>query len=171
MSSYSKSLRCQTLTSKISCMTRLTSADEGLITTFGRLVEANSSLGRQLGRELERQCGISHSAFEVLLRISRADGGQVSMSCLAQQVALTSGGITRLLDRMIEADLVQRAPCPSDRRVSFAALTAEGQAVLSRALAVHADNLRRVFVGFSPDDLTTLDALLDRLRVVELPAP
>ena len=39
------------------------------------------------------------------------------MSQLADQVALTSGGITRLLDRMTAAGLVQRVPCPTDRRV------------------------------------------------------
>jgi MarR family transcriptional regulator, 2-MHQ and catechol-resistance regulon repressor len=147
---------------------RLTKADDRLITTFGRLVEAHSSLGRQLGRELEQQCGISHTTFEVLLRISRADGGQLSMSSLAQQVALTTGGITRLLDRMIEAGLVQRVPCPTDRRVAFAALTASGQKVLNDALQVHAANLRRVFDAFSSDDLSKLDELLDRLRIVEL---
>ena len=145
-------------------MTQLSKADDRLVTTFGRLIEANSSLSRQLGRELEQQCGISHSSFEVLLRISRAERGQVSMSSLAEQVALTTGGITRLLDRLIEADLVTRVPCPSDRRVSFATLTASGVRVLDRALQVHAANLKQVFQSFSADDLAKLDELLDRLR-------
>jgi DNA-binding MarR family transcriptional regulator len=149
-------------------MPRLPEADDRLITTFGRLVEAHSSLGQQLGRELEQKCGIPHTMFEVLLRISRADGGQLSMSSLAQQVALTSGGITRLLDRMIGAGLVQRVPCPTDRRVSFAALTPSGQQALDDALQVHTANLRHVFDAFSLDDLSKLDELLDRLRIVEL---
>jgi MarR family 2-MHQ and catechol resistance regulon transcriptional repressor len=149
-------------------MARLTKADDRLITTFGRLVEAQSSLGRQVGHELEQKCGISHTTFEVLLRISRAEGGQLSMSSLAQQVALTTGGITRLLDRMIEAGLVQRVPCPTDRRVAFAALTAAGEKTLNDALQVHAANLRRVFAAFSAGDLGKLDELLDRLRLVEL---
>jgi MarR family 2-MHQ and catechol resistance regulon transcriptional repressor len=141
-----------------------TAADDALITTFGRLVEAHSQLGRQLGRSLEQRAGIAHTWFEVLLRISRADGGQVSMSALAQQVALTGGGVTRLIDRMISAGLVQRVPCPTDRRVWFAALTAEGRTTLRRAAAVHAADLRQVFEGFDEQDLRTLDALLDRLR-------
>lgn len=142
--------------------------DDALISTFGRLVEAQALLGRQLGRSLEQQCGVSHSAFEVLLRISRAEGGQVSMSALAQQVALTSGGITRLLDRLIAAGHVQRVPCPTDRRVHFAALTDGGRAVLDAASRVHAANLRRAFDGFSRQDLSVLDGLLDRLRVARL---
>ena len=147
-------------------MTRLAAADDRLITTFGRLVEAESSLSRALGRELEKSCGISHTTFEVLLRISRAEDGQISMSTLAQQVALTSGGITRLLDRLIEGGLVQRVPCPTDRRVYFAALTSAGQRVLAEAMQVHARNLRQVFTGFTAAELKDLDRLLDKLRSV-----
>lgn len=156
------------MTSKMSGMASLTSADDRLITTFGRLVEAQSTLSRDLGRALEQHCGISHTTFEVLLRISRAEGGQVSMSALAQQVALTSGGITRLLDRLIQLGLVQRVPCPTDRRVYFAALTSEGERVLQQAKRVHAKNLKRVFATFTPTELTALDGLLDRLRAADL---
>lgn len=139
-------------------------ADDALITTFGRLVEAHSHLGKQLGRSLERQVGIPHAWFEVLLRISRTDGGRVSMSALAQQVALTSGGVTKLIDRMIGAGLVERVPCPTDRRVSFAALAPAGRDTLGRATDVHVADLRRVFDGFDEQELQALDGLLDRLR-------
>ncbi|HWH28972.1 MAG TPA: MarR family transcriptional regulator [Mycobacteriales bacterium] len=149
-------------------MTTTAAADDALITTFGRLVEVHSSLGQQLGRALEQQCGISHSMFEVLLRISRADGGQVSMGALAQQVALTTGGITRLVDRMIAAGLVERVPCPTDRRVSYASLTRAGKATLSQAAAVHAANLRQAFAGFTARELRALDEMLDRLRRARL---
>jgi MarR family 2-MHQ and catechol resistance regulon transcriptional repressor len=149
-------------------MTPVSNADEALITTFGRLVEGYSALDRQLGRSLEQRCGIPHAWFEVLLRISRADGGQISMGPLAQQVALTTGGITRMLDRMIGAGLVQRVPCPTDRRVYFAALTEQGQAKLDDAAKIHAANLRQAFAGFTADELRTFDDLLDRLRTARL---
>jgi MarR family transcriptional regulator, 2-MHQ and catechol-resistance regulon repressor len=149
-------------------MRQLPAADDALITTFGRLVEAHSRLERQAGRSLEQQTGVPHAWFEVLLRIGRAERGQLSMSALAQQVALTSGGITKLVDRMTDAGLVQRVPCPTDRRVSFAALTAEGRTRLDEAAAVHARDLRQLFGGFSRDDLRTLDDLLDRLRTAAL---
>lgn len=149
-------------------MTPLRAQDEALITTFGRLIEAYSTLDRQLGRSLEEACDIPHAWFEVLLRISRAEGGQVSMGVLAQQVALTSGGITRMLDRMISAGLVRRIPCPTDRRVSFAALTEQGKTTLDSAARVHAADLRKAFADFTPTDLSTLDELLDRLRGVQI---
>ena len=149
-------------------MTPVTDADEALITTFGRVVEVYSGLGQQLGRSLEQECGIPHTWFEVLLRISRGDGGQISMGALAHQVALTSGGITRMLDRMIAAGLVRRVPCPTDRRVYFAALTNQGQAQLDEAAKVHAANLRQAFAGFTAGEMRTFDDLLDRLRTARL---
>ena len=143
-------------------------ADDALVTTFGRLVEAQASLGKQLGRSLEQHAGVSHAEFEVLLRVARAPGGRVSMGALAEQVALTSGGITRLVDRMTAAGLLRRVPCPTDRRVAFAALTADGERTLQQALEVHVANLNQVFAAFSAADLRRLDTLLDRLRAVEL---
>jgi DNA-binding MarR family transcriptional regulator len=149
-------------------MTPVTDADEALITTFGRLVEAYSGLGQQLGRSLEQESGIPHTWFEVLLRISRADGGQITMGALAQQVALTTGGITRMVDRMIAAGLVQRVPGPTDRRVHFAGLTEQGRAKLDEAAKVHAANLRQAFAGFSADDLRRFDDFLDQLRTARI---
>lgn len=149
-------------------MPKVTAADEALITTFGRLVEAYSTLDQQLGRSLEERAGIPHTWFEVLLRISRADAGRISMGALAQQVALTTGGITRLLDRMIAAGLVQRVPCPTDRRVQFAALTTQGRAKLDQAAKGHAANLRQAFAGFTADDLRAFDDLLDQLRAARI---
>ena len=143
-------------------------SDDALITTFGRLIEAHSRLSRQLGRALEEHAGIPHAWFEVLLRISRSEGRQISMSALAQQVALTNGGVTKLIDRMIRDGLVRRVPCPTDRRVYFAALTAHGHDTLDKATGLHAANLRRAFATLDDQDMRTLDSLLDRLRVARL---
>ena len=147
-----------------------TDTDTDLITTFGRLVEVHSSLEQRLGRSLEQRCGIPHSWFEVLLRIGRSVEGQVTMGSLADQVALTTGGVTRLVDRMVAAGYVERLPCPTDRRVSFASLTPAGRAKLDEAVAVHARNLEQVFADLSRADVRTLDALLDRLRGVSPPS-
>jgi MarR family transcriptional regulator, 2-MHQ and catechol-resistance regulon repressor len=132
------------------------------VTTFGRLVEVYSRLEGELGGALERECGIPHTWFEAMLRIARSPDG-LTMSALANQIALTTGGVTRLLDRMIASGLVERLPCPTDRRVAFAALTEAGRRKLEEALEVHTRNLESVFAGLSGEDLAVLDDLLERL--------
>src|SRR5687768_8100289 len=147
-------------------MPPISAADDALITTFGRLVEVESRLERRLGADLEAQCGLPHAWFEVLVRLARSENGQLTMGALAEQVTLTTGGVTRLVDRMDAAGYVERLPCPTDRRVAFAAITKAGRRKLTESSEVHAANLREVFAGFSTRELSLLDRLLDRLRAV-----
>ncbi|GII54219.1 hypothetical protein Pth03_26080 [Planotetraspora thailandica] len=145
-------------------MTSSSAIDDPLITTFGRLFEASSRLERWLGQALESRYGLPHVWFEVLIRLARSDEGQMTMGNLAEQITLTTGGVTRLVDGMQAARYVERRPCPTDRRVSYAAITDTGRAKLDEALQGHAMDLRRVFADFGEQDLATLDGLLDRLR-------
>ena len=59
-------------------------------------------------------------------------------------------------------------PCPTDRRVHFAALTKQGRAKLEQAAKGHAANLRQAFAGFTADDLRTFDDRLDQLRAARI---
>jgi len=135
-----------------------------LITTFGRLLESYSGLERRLARTLEAEADLPLTWFEVLLRISRSDGRRLMMSDLSQQLALTTGGVTRLVDRIVDAGYLRREPAGHDRRVMYAVLTDDGLAAVTAAAEVHAAQLREAFAGFSPRDLERFDALLDRLR-------
>ena len=145
--------------------------DDALITTFGRLLEAQSRLERRLGADLEARCNLPHAWFEVLVRLGRSEAGRLTMGSLAEEISLTTGGVTRLVDRMEAAGYVKRVPCPTDRRVSYASLTNSGRAKLDEAAQVHVANLRSAFAAFSDEDCSTLDALLDRLRAVREPDP
>ena len=150
-------------------MAPISRRDDALITTFGRLLEVQSRLERRLGADLEARCDLPHAWFEVLVRLARSDDGRLTMGSLAEQISLTTGGVTRLVDRMETAGYVQRVPCPTDRRVSYAALTDAGRAKLDEAAQVHAANLRSVFAAFSDEERETFDALLDRLRAMHQP--
>jgi MarR family 2-MHQ and catechol resistance regulon transcriptional repressor len=143
--------------------------DDALISTFGRLLEVQSRLERRLGADLEARCNLPHAWFEVLVRLGRSEGGRLTMGSLAAQISLTTSGVTRLVDRMQAAGYVERIPCPTDRRVSYAGLTDAGRAKLDEAAPVHAANLRSVFADLSEGERGALDALLDRLRAVDVP--
>lgn len=145
-------------------MPRTAPLDDPLVTTFGRLLEATHRLQDRLGRELEARHDLPLTWFEVLLRLSRSDDGLLTMGELSEQLTLTTGGVTRLVDRMAAAGHVERRPCPTDRRVLYTGITAAGRAALAPALRDHAAALHEVFDGFSRTDLARLDSLLDRLR-------
>lgn len=84
-------------------------ADNALVLAFGLLQGAANRLEYILGRALERECGISHLMFEVLLILGRTGEPGMPMRAIAQEPVLTTGGVTRLVDRMEAAGLVERA--------------------------------------------------------------
>jgi DNA-binding MarR family transcriptional regulator len=148
-----------------------TNRDDERIRGFGLLHEAHRRLDRALNCSLEQTCGISGPFFEVLLRVGRSPGGRLNMSELAEQLGLTSGGTTRLVDRMVAADLVQRESCPSDRRVQWVVLSNAGERKLDEALEIHLQDLQReLFDRLEPGEVAALERILDKLRAVdELP--
>ena len=135
------------------------------VTTFGKMIEAQSRLERLFGTRLETECGISHSWFEILLRVGRSSDRKLRMSDLANQVALTTGGITRVMDRMIEAGFLERAADPKDRRVQYAQLTSAGIEKLKAGLSVHVVDLQtELFDRLTPKQAEAFEQTLDLLR-------
>ncbi len=113
------------------------------VTLWGLFFEAYQGIQRRLDRELRAEVSLPDGWLEVLLRIGRTPGQAVPMTQLAEMVLFSSGGFTKLADRMERAGLIHRAPCPTDRRSLLATLTPEGERVLDRALAVHVPGIQR----------------------------
>src|SRR6266496_5037494 len=108
-------------------------ADDDLVLAFGRLLGAANRLEHILGRAIETECGITHLTFEVLLILGRAGEPGLPMGAIAQEQVLTTGGVTRLIDRMEAAGLVERAGDPADRRARLVRLTRQGEEMAVRA--------------------------------------
>ena len=125
-------------------------ANNSLVLAFGRLQGAANRLEYILGREIEKECGISHLMFEVLLILGRAGGTGMSMGGIAQERVLTTGGVTRLVDRMEEAGLVAREENPDDRRGRQVRLTHLGEETVVRAARLHAVNVQRFLLDPLP---------------------
>jgi DNA-binding MarR family transcriptional regulator len=129
------------------------------------MVEAYSRTMARLQHDLLTECGLQPTWFEVLLRLVRSPGGQLRMSELAAEVSFTSGGFTRLADRIEAAGLIERQPCPTDRRAAFAVITPEGRSVVERAAQVHLRGLQAyVLDHLSPEQVTTWEQAARAVR-------
>ncbi|MDH6576140.1 MarR family transcriptional regulator [Kitasatospora sp. MAP5-34] len=133
------------------------------VRAVGVLLNASALLERLLATAIQRAAGISHSMFEVLLVLAeRPDGAP--MSELSDRLILTSGGATRLVDRMVAAGLAERRPSPADRRVQLVTMTAEGERTLVTAARAHTEQTDRLLAAAGPTaDLTALVPALDHL--------
>ncbi len=135
------------------------------ITEFGLLIEATRRLTRIVEGSLREHHDLGLAEFEALVRLGRSPDRQMSMSDLAGQMVLTSGGVTRLVDRLTTPGYVERVSCPSDRRVQWARLTDVGVAKVSTALATHFDDLdTHFFSAMSSEERSVTVPVLEKLR-------
>ncbi len=142
-----------------------TITDDALITGWGLVVEGYARTMAVLAGELVRDSALPAPWFEVLLRLSHSPEGQQPMTQLAREVSFSSGGFTKLFDRMVGAGLVERRPHPSDRRVVHAALTERGTEVIAGARTRHAESLRQhVLAHLTPRQFAQLAEVMRTLR-------
>lgn len=135
------------------------------LTLVGLLIESTTALRAQLDRHLERDAGLPLQWFELLLRLARSPGRHLRMSDLAAQTSLTPSGLTRAIDRLEDAGLAERVPCPSDRRGSYAAITSRGLERITAALGPHLDHVDEHFTSaLSADEQAQLTSLLRKVR-------
>jgi DNA-binding MarR family transcriptional regulator len=128
-------------------------------------LRVHAALVRELDRELELEHGLPLTQYEVLLNLDNAPDHRLRMSELASSVLLSQSGITRLVDRMEREGLVERVPCPGDRRGLWAILTDAGRSRLAEARPTHLAGVRARFLAhFSGEELHALGAAWERLR-------
>jgi DNA-binding MarR family transcriptional regulator len=135
---------------------------------MGLFVRTHRKLTETLGRELEESAGIPLVFFDVLIHVAAAPEGYLTMSRLSTDILLTTGGVTRLVDRMAEAGLVAREHCPKDRRSIHVVLTPQGQALLERAVATHIDSIdRHLMARLNADERAALSAALVKVLAAD----
>jgi DNA-binding MarR family transcriptional regulator len=138
--------------------------DDPRLTTMGLLYEAHHGLLAKL-EPTWRRAGLSNLDVNALLRLSRSPGRRLRMNDLAAQTALSTSGVTRLVDRLERAGLVRRASSPDDRRSIHAVLTPEGAERLERILPDYLAALDQWLIGLlTPEQLEVLTTALRLIR-------
>jgi DNA-binding MarR family transcriptional regulator len=102
-----------------------------------RLLQVSRLVLREIDVRLDEEHRLGVNDFDVLITLDNADGRRLRMSDLAGAVMLSSGGLTRLVDRLESRGLVQRIPDPRDARGFHAVLSEAGAKRLSEARVTH----------------------------------
>ncbi|RRO20016.1 MarR family transcriptional regulator [Saccharopolyspora rhizosphaerae] len=108
--------------------------------------------------------GLPMASFDILLRLVRSPDHRMPMTKLAREAALSSGGFTKVADRLAKADLIRRVPSETDRRVTYAELTEHGLDVANRARTTCARVLREHVLA--PLGKTDSEALAQAMRTL-----
>jgi DNA-binding MarR family transcriptional regulator len=139
-------------------------AIEPAIRAWTRLLRAYASTTRLLSAELQEEHGLTLNDYEALLVLSRAEDGRLKRVELARSLMLTPSGITRLLQGLEDAGLVERASCATDLRVTYAQLTDAGRDKLEAASGGHIASIRALFEEhFANDEIDAIAEILGKL--------
>jgi DNA-binding MarR family transcriptional regulator len=144
---------------------------KGVHPSWVRFLRAHAAVTRELSVRLEAEHGLTLNDYEVLLQLYFAPERAMRRVDIARAVLLTASGITRLLDGLERAGLVEKKACSTDARVSYAALTETGVAKFEEARAMHLADIDELFASnFSPEERDELAMLLARLPLAETSA-
>ena len=137
--------------------------DVAPLASLGRLLRAADLADARLSRELAG-LGLEPGWFDVLAALRRAGKPyELNPTALGKAMLLSSGGVTKRLDRLAEAGLVERRPDPGDRRGTLVRLTPKGKRVVDRSLEAHVANEKRILAALTPGQRRALD---DALRTL-----
>jgi DNA-binding MarR family transcriptional regulator len=138
--------------------------------TLGRLFRTAQLADAALARRLSGY-GLQPGWFDPLAALRRAGAPyELNPTALMGATMLSSGGMTKRLDRLAAAGLVERRADPNDRRGTLVRLTRKGKALIDKAIETHLANEQSLLAALDPNDRRTLNRLL-RALLVGLEAP
>jgi DNA-binding MarR family transcriptional regulator len=110
-----------------------------------------------LDRQLQRDAGMPHAYYQVLVVLSEAPERRMRMTELAEQLKITRSRLSHAISRLESDGSVRRENCASDRRGQLAVLTDAGFAALANAARRHVGQVRSViFDRLTPEQVRRL---------------
>lgn len=124
-------------------------------------LHATTLLEDHLDRQLQRDAGMPHIYYGLLVQLSQAPRRRLRMTELAKSAKITRSRLSHAIARLEKSGWVRRENCPSDKRGQFARLTDEGMEVLRQNAPGHVAAVRQaLFDRLSPDQVKQLGAIM-----------
>ncbi|MBA2951370.1 MarR family winged helix-turn-helix transcriptional regulator, partial [Streptomyces himalayensis] len=124
-------------------------------------LNATMLLEDHLDRQLQRDAGMPHVYYGLLVRLSEAPRRRLRMTELAMVAKITRSRLSHAIARLEKNGWVRREDCPSDKRGQFAVLTDAGYEVLSRTAPGHVAAVRQaLFDRLTPEQQKSLGEIM-----------
>src|SRR5689334_17084988 len=111
------------------------------------MLRVHATVFRELDRRLTAEHGIGVDAYGVLVTLVSAPRGALPIGELGERRNLSPSGISRSVDRLAKARLVDRTSNPADGRSMLVALTATGLVRLRQAQVTHHATVRELLLS------------------------
>ncbi len=132
---------------------------------WGALTRTHAAVTQRLQEALAQGDYPPLPWYEVLAAVAEAPDQRMRMGDLAEVLVITRGGLTKLVDRLVKAGLLERTFCETDRRVSYATLLPAGRELLAEMRPVIVGELQIAFsANISAEQANELRETLDGIR-------
>ncbi|MEM7557709.1 MAG: MarR family transcriptional regulator [Planctomycetota bacterium] len=131
--------------------------------TFLNLMRTYAVLHGAFSQQLFKPMGLSHEKYNVL-RILGGEGRPMQIYEIAERMITPSTDISRLIERLVKSDLVERQRCENDGRVVWISLSSQGKTTLKKLAKPVVDLHETQFSNLSSKELETLNKLLFKAR-------
>ncbi len=122
-------------------------ANEDQVVAWRALLLAQNAVLRAIDEDLAAAGAVSLQVYDVLLELDAAPGRRLRLKDLAGRTVLTRSRISKLVDELADAELVERCADPNDRRSSVVAVTAAGRRALRKGSPVYLAGIARHFTA------------------------
>ncbi|MGY1579751.1 MarR family winged helix-turn-helix transcriptional regulator [Streptomyces sp. MN13] len=124
-------------------------------------IEAATLLEDHLDRQLQRDAGMPHVYYGLLVKLAESPRRRLRMTELAKHAKITRSRLSHAVARLEKSGWVRRENCPSDKRGQFAVLTEEGMEVLKQSAPGHVAAVRQaVFDRLTPEQQKSLGEIM-----------
>ncbi|MFD9287124.1 MarR family winged helix-turn-helix transcriptional regulator [Streptomyces sp. NPDC060030] len=124
-------------------------------------LHATTLMEDHLDRQLQRDAGMPHTYYGLLVNLSQAPRRRRRMTELAKDAKITRSRLSHAVARLEKNGWVRREECPSDKRGQNAVLTDEGYDMLTRSAPGHVEAVRQaMFARLSPQQVESLGEIM-----------
>jgi DNA-binding MarR family transcriptional regulator len=146
-------------------------AQPGHVAAWRAILTVHAELTERIDRALAEGGAIPLHWYDALLPLHEAPGHRLRLGELAHAALLSRSGLSRLVDRLEGAGMLEREACADDARGSYAVLTSAGQAALRKAWRIYGREIQRLFGRHvSSKEAAAMTAVLRRIQEASGPA-
>jgi MarR family 2-MHQ and catechol resistance regulon transcriptional repressor len=124
------------------------------------LSRAHRAIGRAARRDIDRH-DLGYTEFAVLEALYHK--GDLAIGEVGERVLLTSGSMTYVIDKLEKRGLLERRECPTDQRITYLHITADGRRRMREIFPEHAEAIRTAMASLTADEKREAIALLKKL--------
>lgn len=139
-------------------MTNLKSQEELSLKLFVVLTRTLESIKKRVEEDI-KCLGLNPTEFAVLELIYHK--GEQPIQKIGEKVLIASSSITYVVDKLEKKKLLERKPCPNDRRITYAAITVKGMELMDEVFPKHKKAIQEILSGL---DINEKENMIQQLK-------